>query len=300
MNHPHNQGVNQAAPIIEGLTRDWKVNSLKMPGIVYTADLYASHVPKGKVNTKEAREFSLLRKKVWKGTKPLPTEFVEKIHPRLELNNTKRPKLTQIAKATPTYADIRNFVLYGFTTGRLSYCLSDDEVIKASQQMRYAPNPYLAFATGGFRFITKEHIIRPITIEDALVAAELVRSRDFVLGRFVSRYDQPNQPHEDLAGRVDPTKIGRLVNPYLQARQGVIPKPTSMLLEDEAEDLAAELAGNLNVESETSYGDLGLQEINFLEMFSEALYEEELRTYRPLSPTLEEEVEYEGDRKSVV
>jgi hypothetical protein len=165
MNHPDNLGVNPFATRMTGYLRDWKVSKLSSPSCTWESDIFRV-VPYAKpVQHGDAKKFSLLRKKVYKGTDLKDSLMVEYIYPKIEMNAKRPPLMSPEARSTPFWMDWRSFLLANLTSGKIAWGLSPEDVDYAIVHQKYADDPNRAKATGGYKIVTATYWPRGVDSE---------------------------------------------------------------------------------------------------------------------------------------
>lgn len=155
--HPDNGGILGSSPRQSGFQKTWKISKLSTPSTVYKDGLFYNIPYSEKPELGAAKKFSKLRTTLYKKTKPFDLRIVDYVHPLIEMNNKRKPHLSAFARSMPLWAEIRNFVFNGTTTGKLASGLSPEDTLLAPLRQRYAPDVFRARATGGYRIITDYH-----------------------------------------------------------------------------------------------------------------------------------------------
>lgn len=147
-----------------GDTRFYKVERLNTPkdlirdNILYSTPFFMEW------ERLTSRHFSKYRKKVYRNTKGSSFVF-EYINPRIELKKTVKPVLSPLQKVVSEREDLHMIATIGLTTGRFFYGLDPSSCEKALRVCSLAPNPFEAYATGGYRVSTNWHHPRRVSAE---------------------------------------------------------------------------------------------------------------------------------------
>jgi hypothetical protein len=187
--HPDNLGVNRLANPQEGWLKDWKVAMLQRPGMEYKGSVLYS-TPHGiPPKAGASRKFSIHRKSVWKKSRPFETAIRDYVNPKIIMNRKYRPTMTALARATPMWADVRSFLLYGMTSGKIVTGLTGDDLRVAPFRQRYARDVFHARATGGYEIRTVNYGIRGPDEDLEILAREAEAGLELTKGCFVPRND---------------------------------------------------------------------------------------------------------------
>lgn len=177
LQHPDNGGLDPNVTRYDGWTRFWKVAKLREPSIKYEQGIFVCIPFSGPPKRGEARRFSKLRQRVYKSTRPFDMAYINYVEPVIEFNKKRKPDLSPFARSMPLWAEIRNLVFENITTGKLASGLKGDELAVAPLHQKYAPDPFMARATGGYEILTSWRGTRGANadfeiIADALAMAE--------------------------------------------------------------------------------------------------------------------------------
>jgi hypothetical protein len=198
--HPDNGGILRTSPRQSGYQKTWRVSKLSTPATVYKDGLFYNIPFSEKPKMGEAKRFSKMRKSVYKKTKPFDLHIIDYVHPLIEMNNKRKPHLSAFARSMPLWAEVRNFVFNGVTTGKLASGLSKEDTLLAPLRQRFAPDVFRARATGGYKILTTYHGTRGADEENEVLASALNCAEDAMF---------------DTVLRRDRIEKRRAVNPYL-------------------------------------------------------------------------------------
>jgi hypothetical protein len=203
MNHPDNLGVCKTAPRRSGILKDHKVKHLMTPSVAYNEEVFIDLPYAEPPRAGESRRFQRLREKVWKRTVPMWDHIVEYTHPRIEYRNTKRPLLSDEARATPEWMALKELYVDGTDVGTLSYGLEKTALKRAINSFPFASNPYHAKATGGYKILSPLYSLRGPSMEWEMYTQDLIEAR---------RYGAAHVLRRDM---VDTVKLSETWHPSL-------------------------------------------------------------------------------------
>jgi len=152
--HFSNGGVSCRMPRTTGLVKGWKFERLKSPkdyvedNVVYETPFFTEW------KRSDSKKFSIMRKNAYKFSNPVSSEVFEYINPIVSLKHTKVPQLPHIARCVSDSYETKLVVNHLMTTGKLTFGLSSNQLIKALITCAHARNPFEAYATGGYRILT--------------------------------------------------------------------------------------------------------------------------------------------------
>jgi hypothetical protein len=145
-----NGGVSCSTLINTGKLKGWKVERMVAPtdtivdNFIYESPFFTEW------KRADAKKFSLKRKQVYRDSIPASTELVEYVNPRIEMSRTKTPELGYLARVISDSVELKLLVNYGMTTGKFTFGLQGQDLIKALTYCSRARNPFEAYATGGY------------------------------------------------------------------------------------------------------------------------------------------------------
>jgi len=188
--HFDNMGVRSSVPRINGYRREWRLRKLQTPSTTYNGEVFYDSPFLIEVNRKSANEFSKLRQKTWKYSKEFPTEYIEYVYPVIIGNKKRNTHLSKLGSVLPYWADLKMVFEYGQSSGTITSGLEGEELIKAVHNQRFASDPFLARATGGYSISTLWRTDRPESLEEYIMGQEL-STMNLAESFYVKRFDAP-------------------------------------------------------------------------------------------------------------
>jgi hypothetical protein len=186
--HFDNCGVMQSTPILNGYIKSWRVEHMVAPNSSIMFDVrYNSPFHVSRIKTvphKEAKAFSILRKKLYQRSPVIDNSVYLYSNPRIRYNK----KQIKASRLLPVWADYLYLANHGRSTGAITAGLSPEDIILAPIRQVFSNDPFRARATGGYEVLTSWRSPRGPS-EEMVVASEflsLVSSRDL---NYVRRTD---------------------------------------------------------------------------------------------------------------
>jgi len=147
-------GCSALHPMMQGTSKIYKVRALKTPRDNISDNLVFTTPINVHWTSADAIEFSLKRKKLYKTTRRSSSEVFEYSNPRIKLNKTVNPKFNIMQKSVSEWQDLRLIASLGLSMGKVTFNLFGDQLYQAMISCSRAPNPFEAYATGGYRVLT--------------------------------------------------------------------------------------------------------------------------------------------------
>jgi hypothetical protein len=145
-----NSGVSLTTLPFTGKLKGWQVDRMVAP----TDTIIDNYIYESPFFTEwkraDAKKFSIKRKETYRRSLPCSTELVEYVNPRLEMHKSIVPKLNPLARAISDSNEVKLLVNYGLSTGKFTFGLHGNELLKALSYCSRARNPFEAYATGGY------------------------------------------------------------------------------------------------------------------------------------------------------
>ncbi|WWB00173.1 putative RNA dependent RNA polymerase [Hortiboletus rubellus ormycovirus 1] len=193
--HFRDLGVNPRALPDVGNVTTLSVYRLETPKSEFVSNMARSPFPtKERIPRGVAKRFSRKRLNVFKKGEVVNTFLYEYSSPRIEMNNTKKPVLTELARVTPFWLSVRELVLNYVDTGTISYCLPEHDLRRALERFPLAVNPFEARSTGGYKILTHWHGDFGPTPEMASLTDLLIDCERDKVGSFIYRKDASSIP----------------------------------------------------------------------------------------------------------
>jgi hypothetical protein len=207
-------GISYSNPLLEGITKVYKLPSYRIPfeDTLFQAPFITpfKRAKSSVFPNRMAREFSKLRKSIFKKTEWMDCSVHFYTNPRIEYNSIYSPS----EKLLPEWADLLYMFNYGASSGSFTYFLSGEQMEKAIQVYSLSSDPLKAYASGGYKILDRYH--KPsIPSREWVQAVEglrkiKVRSLDYVsradLPTDLSLADDPMYVNEDLSTQHDPKR----------------------------------------------------------------------------------------------
>jgi hypothetical protein len=218
-------GISLTNPLLEGITKVYKLPSYRIPyeDTLFQAP-FVTPFKRAKSNAypnRMAREFSKLRKSIFRNTEWMDCSVHFYTNPRIEYNSTYSPS----EKLLPEWADLLYMFNYGASSGSFTYNLSGEDMERAIQIYSLSSDPLKAFASGGYKILDRYH--KPsIPSQEWVQAVEglkkiTVRSLDYVnradLPTDLSLADDPMYRDEDLSIQHDPKRRKLLEDNFISS-----------------------------------------------------------------------------------
>jgi hypothetical protein len=170
-----NGGVRNDVPVIRGDHKLYEIEDNISPMSDLKLDLQF-FIPvltprKSGIPMRIAKDFSKLRRRIYKSSIPSYETNYHYMYPRIEYNKEYVP----VKRHIPGWADILYATIYGCTTGTMVYDLKPEEIIDSFKYQLHSRNPMLAKARGGYSIITKYRSI-PFMSESDRDASEAYSS----------------------------------------------------------------------------------------------------------------------------
>jgi len=168
-------GVAYHENVLGGQNKIYKVLRLTTPSVSINDNLVYETPFYSEWREADAKDHQILRKRVYKTTPRIECEVFEYANPRIIRNNTKKPGFETVQKCISDWYDLRLIANQGYSLGRVTYNLFGKELRQAIVQCSLAPNPFEAYATGGYRVMTSWR-------SAPAVSAQVVDLVDFLMG----------------------------------------------------------------------------------------------------------------------
>lgn len=150
----------------------------------------------------DAKEFSIRRKKTYQRTHEDTSSFImEYINPFYELNKTKEPTLTPLARLMSDSMESKLIIQYGLTSGKFVYGLNADEMYKSLVQCGRAKNPFEAYSTGGYRVLSPWKGVPLVPEELKHFVLDVMWKVNYIRSYVVDRFDTLN-PYDEESYKV--------------------------------------------------------------------------------------------------
>jgi hypothetical protein len=192
-NHFDNSGVTLSSPYQAGFRKEWRVDMLKTPQISYESNVFHQSPFHIEVNRKESKEFSKIRWKAYKYSRVESTEMLEYVYPRISMNGKPNRHLSRFGALLPWWADLKLVLEHGATSGTITSGLTGDELVTAAINQKFAPDPFKARATGGYKILTQYRSMRTVS-KEMYVMATALSELSLMSSYSVKRYDVPLGP----------------------------------------------------------------------------------------------------------
>jgi len=150
-----NSGISSSTPPQLGNLRTWCVDKLISPQTTVCDDVFYETPFFSEWKRKEAKEFSLMRKNLYKNSVKGSTFIRDYATPKYELHRTRKPELSQIARSITDFTEAKLIINYGETTGRFTFGLNSEQRKFALNYCGSTKNPFETQATGGFHYLTE-------------------------------------------------------------------------------------------------------------------------------------------------
>jgi len=172
-NNFYDCGVSATQPLISGNHKLYRVQDKVAPNSQLPID-FKFFIPTvvsrdRTIPDSLAKEFSILRKKIFKRSPVMDDSVYRYSRPRIVYNNQK----VKLNSPLPGWADALYASLYGSSTGVIAFGLSPEELILAARRQVYAKNPFEARSKGGYSVLTKYRGLHCPT-EEAMETAYLL------------------------------------------------------------------------------------------------------------------------------
>jgi len=216
-NHPSQGGIYPEGQILSGWQPFFAPMHLRAPRFSWGSELYSS-VPYGAgIDAKAAKKFQRSRVREFRKHRDFNSDIFYFSHPLVLPNQSKKVKMTPLARTFPLWADIRSLCIDGFTTGKVVSCLEGEDLEVAPYRQRYARDCFHARASGGYKIVTGWRCDRGASEEDQIVA-EAVKASSLLYPDQVFRKDLvPNVAidNDDIYKDAPNVEFGHHQNPYV-------------------------------------------------------------------------------------
>jgi hypothetical protein len=219
--HPENLGINPEAIQVLGNTRHKHVFHVPSPKTRFTSNMGRTVFPTSDITRKDAKTYSIERRKAYNRNRIINTIIDEIIHPKIVMNNTRAPQLSVAASKTPFWQAARELLLYNNDVGTISYELSDSDLRSAIMKYSLADNPYEVKATGGYRITSLYKGIWGTSTEHAELTDIILNARKDKAGSYIYNRNleilPPSAAWDEWNKEANFAKRPKLVtkNPYL-------------------------------------------------------------------------------------
>lgn len=195
-----NGGVSYCYPYQEGESRSYKAQRLTTPRVSIVDNLLYETPFYVQWKRGDARKHQILRKSVYKNTQLMQSSTFEYSNPRIKLNKTRSPSFSIAQKAISDWYDLKLITQHGYTMGKVTFNLFGQELHRALVQCSRAPNPFEAYATGGYTNLTAWRA-PPVVSSELQYLVELFNQNiSLIETRLVSRFDIDNVDVEEILG----------------------------------------------------------------------------------------------------
>jgi len=160
-----NGGLMISTPRLEGNLKTWKVERLISPSDIIHDDFIYNTPFFTEWKRADSKKFSLLRKSVYKNSRPCSTMILDYASPRIELSNNRVPELPHMARVISDSMESKLLVNHLQTSGKFTMGLTSEQMDSALRLCSMARNPYEAYATGGYRYLTVWHALPRVSSE---------------------------------------------------------------------------------------------------------------------------------------
>jgi hypothetical protein len=149
-----NSGCSSESLVRAGDLRSWASEKLFSPKDYFDENFLYETPFFTEVKRTEAKAFSLKRKNVYRNSSLGNTILRDYVYPKLELLKTKKPQISRVASCASDALEAKLILYHGISTGKFSFGLNAEDMVKAITYCSRARNPYEAYATGGYRVLT--------------------------------------------------------------------------------------------------------------------------------------------------
>jgi hypothetical protein len=212
-----NSGVSCLSSISMGNIRSWAVEKIHTPkdvikdALIYETPFFSSW------KMGDAKQFSLRKKKLYKDSSVGSTFIRDYVSPIIEMHKSKKPNLPWLAKVINDQTESKLIVNHMLTSGKFTYGLTGDDLLKSLTYCSRARNPYEAYATGGYSVQTVWRSAPLISYESHFLMEHMLANVDLMSRYLVPRFDIYNINIEDELNKSKTRKSLKRKEPILNS-----------------------------------------------------------------------------------